>query len=287
MTMARIGAGAGGLDFTLQNSLVRAFGQLDRSGTRLATLQRINHGSDDPAGLIAAESLRAEITAIDAADRNAARAESLLAVADSGLAQVGDLLNTIRDGVLATSGNTLSDAERSAYQTQIDGALQAIDRISGSTEFNGQKLLDGSATALKFSFSSNPADAATLSIPSVSTHQLGSTADRLTELAHGGGASVESGNPAAALAIVDAARTQVLNARQQAGAFERFTIDSSREVLSASKVNLSSALSAIQDADVAAESAQYIRSQILAHSALTTLRLGSSRWSLLADLLPH
>ena len=112
---------------------------------QLSTGYRINSGRDDPAGLLAMETLRAEITAVDAALDNNQRADSMLAVADGSLTEVSSLLNEIESLVAASaSDGGLSPAEKAANQSQIDSAIESIDRIVATTNFNGKRLLDGS-----------------------------------------------------------------------------------------------------------------------------------------------
>ena len=113
--------------------------------TRLSTGLRINSAKDDPAGLIASETLRSEITSSTAALKNTQRATSMIATADSALGQVGDLLNDIR-GLVNEAANTgaMSAEQIEANQLQIDASLDAIDRIGMSTTYMGKKLLDGS-----------------------------------------------------------------------------------------------------------------------------------------------
>jgi flagellin len=284
--MTRIGSNLGGVDLSAQSSLNRAIGSLQESSTRLATLSRINRGSDDPAGLIALEQLRAELTSLEAADSNAARAASTIHVADSALAQVGDLLNTIQGKIVeSASQGTLSPEQLAANQTEIDAALEAIDRIGGTTAIGGRKLLDGSAESLTLVLSSDPASTSTLSLPNVSTTTLGSTANVLASLRSGGANSLASGNYAAAAEAVSAARNQVLSARAQAGAFEKFTIDSAHAVLAGAQENLSAAIRQIGDADVALESSHLIRAKILTQSAVLALRIVNHRRELVLGLL--
>ncbi|MEM6552785.1 MAG: flagellin [Planctomycetota bacterium] len=119
--------------------------QLTQSLERLSTGLRINRGSDDPAGLIASESLRSEQASISAALTNATRAEQLVNVAEGGLQEVNSLLTELQ-GLVSQSASEagLSDDERNANQAQIDGILQTIDRIASTTSFNGTQLLNGS-----------------------------------------------------------------------------------------------------------------------------------------------
>ncbi len=125
--------------------------QLNVSLERLATGLKINRGKDDPSGLIASENLRAEQAGLSAALKNAERADQVVNIAEGGLSEVNSLLAELQ-GLVTASANTagLSSEEKEANQLQIDSILQTIDRIAGSTSFQGTKLLNGN-----FDFSVN------------------------------------------------------------------------------------------------------------------------------------
>jgi flagellin len=133
-----------------QKTLTRSNGQLQEALSRLSTGVRINSGKDDPAGLIASENLRRDITASQRAVTNTERATQLIATADSALGQISNLLNDIR-GLVTEAANTgvLSDEQVAANQLQVDSSLEAIDRIAQVTTFQGRKLLDGSLDFIK------------------------------------------------------------------------------------------------------------------------------------------
>lgn len=141
--MTRINTNVSSL--TAQTRLQRTNNDLQTSLTRLSTGLRINSGKDDPAGLIASESLRSDITSMNKALTNTQRASQIIATADSALGQVSNLLNDIR-GLVTEAANrgALSDNEIEANQIQIDSSLTAINRIAQTTTFQGRKLLDGS-----------------------------------------------------------------------------------------------------------------------------------------------
>ncbi|MDR0869871.1 MAG: hypothetical protein LBN39_03680 [Planctomycetaceae bacterium] len=128
-----------------QFNLTRTMGELGDVLTRLSTGLRINSGKDDPAGLIASELLKSDITGTTKAITNTQRANSLIATADSSLGQVSSLLNDIK-GLVVEAANTgaMSDAQIAANQLQIDASLESIDRIARTATYAGQKLLDGS-----------------------------------------------------------------------------------------------------------------------------------------------
>ena len=147
--MSRINTNVSSL--VAQNTLNRSNADLQQALRRLSTGLKINTGKDDPAGLIASENLRRDISAIDKAISNSERASQVIATADSALGQVSKLLNDVR-GLVTEAANTgaLSEEQIAANQLQVDSSLEAIDRIAQTTAFQGRKLLDGS---LDFIFS--------------------------------------------------------------------------------------------------------------------------------------
>ncbi|MCA9236572.1 MAG: flagellin, partial [Planctomycetales bacterium] len=128
-----------------RNTLGRSNADLEQALTRLSTGLRINTGKDDPAGLIASENLRSDITSVKRAISNTDRANQVIATADSALGQVSSLLNDIR-GLVTESANAgvQSPAQLAANQAQVDSSLDALNRIAQTTTFQGRKLLDGS-----------------------------------------------------------------------------------------------------------------------------------------------
>ncbi|WDQ18776.1 flagellin [Rhodopirellula sp. P2] len=128
-----------------QNRLQASNDDLQTALTRLSTGLRINSGADDPAGLIASEALRSEVTSLGRAITNTRRASQIISTADSALGQVSNLLNDVRGLVVEAANNgALSKEEIAANQLQIDSSLEAINRIAQTTTFQGRKLLDGS-----------------------------------------------------------------------------------------------------------------------------------------------
>jgi flagellin len=143
LRMTRINTNVSSL--VAQTRLGRTNNDLQTSLTRLSTGLRINTGKDDPAGLIASEALRSDITSLNKAISNTRRAGQIIATADSALGQVSSMLNNIRGLVVeAANRGALSDNEIAANQLQIDSSLEAVNRIAQTTTFQGRKLLDGS-----------------------------------------------------------------------------------------------------------------------------------------------
>jgi len=134
------------LSLVAQRNLIAAGTAMSRSLERLSTGYRINRASDDPSGLVASERLRSEIVALDTAIGNATRAANIVGTAEGGLQEIGGLLLDIQGYVdeAANSGG-MTDEEIAANQMLIDEAVASINRIAANTQFNGRKLLDGTA----------------------------------------------------------------------------------------------------------------------------------------------
>ncbi len=117
---------------------------LSKSLERLSTGLRINSGRDDPAGLIASETLRASIRATSTAINNAQRADTIIAVAEGGLLQISSLLLDLENLIDASANQAgITSEEEAANQLQIDSILGSINRLADATAFGNKKLLNG------------------------------------------------------------------------------------------------------------------------------------------------
>ncbi len=141
--MSRINTNVSAL--TAQRGLSRSQNALGNTLERLSTGLKINRGADDPAGLIASESLRSEISGIKQAVDNSQRASNVIATAEAALSEVASLLLNVKDLVVeAANSGALSREEIEANQLQVDSAIESITRISNTTTFAGLRLIDGS-----------------------------------------------------------------------------------------------------------------------------------------------
>ena len=155
-------------------NLQRTNKALNTSFQRLSTGLQINSGKDNPAGLIAGEKLRAQITAIEQSMKNSNRANNVIATADGALGEVNSLLNQVRGLVQeGLNDGALSQTELEANQLQIDSALSTINRIAANTTFAGDKLIDGSKG---FITQLTAADAAKVDDYQVNEAQFGTSA---------------------------------------------------------------------------------------------------------------
>ncbi|NLF29979.1 MAG: flagellin [Planctomycetes bacterium] len=141
--MARINTNVPSL--MAQSDLKKANQSLQSALQRLSSGLRINRGADDPAGLIASETLRSELQGVRQGVENSQRAASVIATAEGALNEVAALLTNIKAlTVQAANTGGMSPAEIEANQLQINSAVQSITRIANVTNFAGLNLLDGS-----------------------------------------------------------------------------------------------------------------------------------------------
>jgi flagellin len=127
-----------------QNALRQNNSAESTSLERLSTGLRINSGADDPSGLIASENLKSETSGITTAIQNANQADNIIGTADGALGEVSNLLTSLQ-GLVSQTANSggLSTQEVAANQAQVDSILSTINRIAGSTSFQGKQLLNG------------------------------------------------------------------------------------------------------------------------------------------------
>ncbi|MDH4134606.1 MAG: flagellin, partial [Gammaproteobacteria bacterium] len=122
---------------------------------RLSSGLRINSAKDDAAGLAISERFTAQIRGLDQARRNANDGVSLAQTAESALQSSGDILQRIRELAVQSANATNSAGDRAALNNEVQQLTQELQRISTTTEFNGQKLLDGSFTSASFQVGAN------------------------------------------------------------------------------------------------------------------------------------
>jgi len=141
--MARINTNVASL--FAQQGLARSQRTLNDTLQHLSTGLRINSGADDPAGLIASESLRSELSGINQAIDNSTRATNVISTAEGSLNEVASLLLNVKSLIVqAANSGAMSPDEIQANQLQVDSAVQSITRISNTTTFAGLHLIDGS-----------------------------------------------------------------------------------------------------------------------------------------------
>jgi flagellin len=128
-----------------QRYLTQNHDEQNNSLEHLSSGSRINKAGDDAAGLAISEKLRANIRSMKQATRNANDGVSLIQTAEGGMNEVGNILIRLRELSIQAASDTIGDNERGFINKEVQQLKSEVDRISKSTEFNGTKLLDGSA----------------------------------------------------------------------------------------------------------------------------------------------
>ena len=122
---------------------------------RLSSGLRINSAKDDAAGLAISERFTSQIKGLNQAIRNANDGISLAQTAEGALEETTNILQRIRELSVQSANSTNSSSDRSALQGEVNQLKQELDRIAGTTQFNGLNLLDGSFTAQSFQVGAN------------------------------------------------------------------------------------------------------------------------------------
>lgn len=266
----------------VQKNLTRSQEALATSFDRLSSGLRITKAGDDAAGLAISEKLRAEIRALQQASRNANDGISLLQTAEGALNEVSSILVRMRELATQAASGQLSASDRGHIDREFSSLRAEIDRIVDATEFNGRKLLDGSMAAgvvFQVGVHNDAASQITVTIADTHASQLGTSAAALSVQSLSTAAGAQ-----AALSVIDAAIEDVVAVRGSIGAVQnRFASVMSN--LAASVENMTAANSRIRDVDVAKETAEMTRSQILSQAGVAVLAQANQVPSLALTLL--
>ena len=138
-----------------QRNLNTSQSALQVSLQRLSSGLRINSAKDDAAGLAISERFTSQIRGLNQAVRNANDGISLAQTAEGALSESGNILQRIRELAVQSANATNSSSDRQALQAEVGQLVQELDRISTNTEFNGQKLLDGTFGTAVFQVGAN------------------------------------------------------------------------------------------------------------------------------------
>ena len=156
-----------------RRNLTNAQNGLDKAIARLSTGLRINSAADDAAGLAISDRLTAQIRGLDQAQRNANDGASALQTADGALGEVSNLLQRARELSVQSANDSNSSSDRSSLNAEVGSILAELDRLAGTVQFNGRKLLDGSYNNAQFQIGANANETVSFSIGSINTADLG------------------------------------------------------------------------------------------------------------------
>jgi flagellin len=261
-----------------QRRLERSSSVQNRALQRLSSGRRVNSASDDAAGLAISEHLRAQLRSVRKAERNTQDGISLLQVAEGAMAETTSMLIRGRELAVQAANDTVGSVERQFLHEEVMQLNLEMTRLSRVTEFNGTQLLDGSATSLTFQvgFRNTTNDRVTVSFPATDYETLYGgvlVPDLRTRI-----------DAADSLSIFDDAINSLASARADIGAWQN-RLQTTMENLNSTHEHLSAARSRIMDADVAVESSEMARSNILMQAGVSVLAQANQIPSMALSLL--
>ena len=268
---------------TSQRHLKSTRALLDRSLERLSSGYRINRSGDDAAGLAISEKLRAKTRGLVQASRNASDGVSLIQVAEGGLNEIQNILVRLRELGVQSASDTIGVKERGYLDQEYKSLKEEIDRIANSTEFNGTYLLDGTGGSLDFQVNTGGDNLLGVDRISFDAFKLDVNVDKLglEEL------TVNTKSDAQrSLASIDIAVEKVSSVRGQLGAIEN-RLESTIKNTAISIENLSAARSRIKDVDIAEETSEMAKQNILMQAGTAMLAQANSVPKMALSLLQN
>ena len=245
-----------------QRNMAQTQTMLDSSLAKLSSGYRITQAGDDAAGLGISTNLAAQIRSYSQAIRNANDGQSLIQAAEAGLNNSANILARMRELAMQSASDGVGTAERAYIQTENAALISELARVAAVSEYNGTSLLNGVTTTLDFQVGvrGTANDRISFVTMNATTTALGVSALNL---------ATKTGSQAA-LTTIDTALGMVSTSRSIIGAAgNRFnetitTIQAFREALSAAN-------SRIRDVDVAEETSNLTKAQILAQAGISVL----------------
>ncbi len=240
-------------------TLDRSTKALNRSLERLSSGLRINRAADDAAGLAIAEVFRTQVRGSQVAQRNAQDGISLVQTAEGALSETTNILQRIRELSLQAANGTQSTNNRTALNTEVQELIAQVEDIALDTAFNGIAVLSANQS-ITLQSGSYVSQTLRVSVAGARSSDL-----RISAIT----ASTAAG-AVAAISLVDVALASVNSLRSTLGAFQNrleFTVNT----LAIQEENAAAAESVIRDADIARETIQFTRNQILVNAGINVL----------------
>jgi flagellin len=285
-----------------QRALARNTFALQKNIERLSTGFKINRAADDAAGLSISTKLTSQIRGLSQAYKNAGDGISLIQTAEGGLEIIGDNLQRIRELMVQAANGILSVNELNAIQREINSRIELIDDISRDTQFNGIDVLQ-SSDDIVLQTGYNDGDTTTINMVGLlpntgifvdvyATSGFGeiseNTSITLADLRIAGSTVLSYNFVNATNGTIDEVDTMINNVSRMRGYLGSMSnaLESKMDYIRLQEENLSASRSRIRDVDVARESSDLIRNQILQQAAASMLTQANAQSRLVLQLLP-
>jgi len=245
---------------------------------RLSSGYRVNSAADDAAGLAISESMKSQIRSYTVAQRNASDAQSMAQTAEGALGDVHDIMGRMRELAMQSSNGDLGTTDRSYIATEFKSLQSEVTRIQGSAKFNGKQLINATAATTTFQVGLNNVASDQIKV-TFGGVQLTAITANTTDLSTATGAL-------AALSTIDTAIQNVSTARSNFGtAMNRMDFATSN--IQTMQLNITAANSRIRDVDVASETANLSRNQVLTQAGTAVLAQANQIPQLALSLIGH
>jgi len=262
-----------------QNSLSKVEESKSNTLAKLSSGSRINKAGDDAAGLAISEKLKANIRGTQQAARNAGDGISMIQTAEGGLSESSNILVRLRELSVQAASDTIGDEERKFSNLEFQQLTNEMERIATSTQFNGKHLLNGEGGKLEFQIGiMNDEKNDRLSF------DTSSTGARVSDLGLSGLGVLSKNDAQTNLEKIDQAINGVNANRASLGALQN-RLQSTISNLEVRSENLSAANSRIRDTDIAQESAEMTKSNILSAAATSVLAQANNSGSTALKLI--
>lgn len=248
-----------------QKSMTGSQREIQKSFTQLASGSRITKSSDDAAGLAISENLKSNLRSISQAGRNSNDGISLIQTAEGGLGEISNILTRMRELGIQSASDTVSDKERGLLDKEVQQLKAEVQRISVTTKFGNQELINGNGKVYEFQVGiNNDPDADRITFDSsMSDATAANLGVDSFDFSSKDGAQE-------ALSVIDEAQSTVNGFRANLGAIQnrlQATYDNTQTM----GENLAAANSRIRDTDVAQASSELTRNNILLQASVSTL----------------
>ncbi len=270
---------------TVQHNMDKATKSLNQSIERMTTGYKINQAKDDAAGYSVMTKMDTNLRSTSVCQNNVAMGSSLLSTLESNYDIMIEHMQRIRDLTEEAANGTYGADSLTAINAEIEARFTEIDRIAAVTEYNGKPLMTGGGAiniqvGIDSSANSTITLAAALFADAKTKTIIGKSATEYKALI----TTPNTANIKTALDAIDAGLTDITSRQTNIGAYQN-RLDSAAEALTVQYDNLTSSLSTVRDTDVASESSNFIKAQILQQASASLLTTANQTPSIALNLI--
>ena len=248
--------------------------KMNDSMEKLSSGYRINRAADDAAGLAISEKMRAQISGLEMASKNAQDGISMIQTAEGALGETHNMLRRMRDLSVQAANDTNTTADRNKLQQEVSQLTSEINRIADQTEFNSKTLLDGGLSSVAFHVGANKDQTITESIGTMTATGIG---------ADGLDVSTKTGAEKA-IASLDGAIKDVSEQRADLGAVQN-RLEHTIKNLDTTRENLQASESRIRDADMAKQMSNLTKQRVMQQAGTAMLSQANQKSQSVLQLL--